>query len=634
MTNVFPNSIGRFVAALTAASVLVVVAPDAKAISSEEVITLTKLGIAPKEIIKAIEKDRTVFSLAVADILALKKARVHEDVLKFMLATPQKWGKKGGAGAASPQAAPEPEQPAETEEERLAREERMRQDALRLLAEKKKAEEAQRAAYAKGVLAKGRALADEGRFVEAIKAFQKFMAQGGYAPDSKEAYLANFGIANALVKAGLHQAAARQLLDVVLAGPEQPFFQTAFKQLRELRKKVNYSPPGIEELTRFFVGGFSQAFQDEYNYVLGEFYADYNNWTNALKYLVLVSPNSPDYARAQYLKGLIEVRNQMAKSAVESFQRAILATDENGSDPAVRDLAYLALARIAYEIGDGDAAIYYYRKVPADSYKGATALYESAWVYFIKGDVGRALGTFHTLHSPYFKHQFYPELWLLEATMYMNVCRFDYADAALTRYRKDITPLGIPLKEFLLKTVRPKQFYRALVDTVAGRKVHQLPEALTAAVLRDVEFYNLYRTIKQIESELKSIGPHVSALGEVGQELEQKLKALHADRVRETGIKIQRILKETETELADFEMKATELEIDLQDEKLREEERKLLALENPDENKAPELIESGGAVAIVGSDKWQWPFQDEYWRDEIGSYRAFIKDMCAPAEAE
>ena len=633
MTRIFPNSIGRFIASLTAASVLLIAAPDASAISSEEVITLTKLGIAPKEIIKAIEKDRTVFSLAVADILALKKARVHEDVLKFMLATPQKWGKRGGV-AAQQEAAPVVEEPAETEEERIAREERMRQDALRLLAEKKKAEDAQRAAYAKGVLAKGRALADEGRFVEAIKAFQKFMAQGGYSPDSNEAYLANFGIANALVKAGLHQAAARQLLDVVLAGPEQPFFQTAFKQLRELRKKVNYSPPGIEEMTRFFVGGFSQAFQDEYNYVLGEFYADYNNWTNALKYLVLVTPNSPDYGRAQYLKGLIEVRNQMAKSAVQSFQRAILATEENGSDPAVRDLGYLALARIAYEIENHDAAIYYYRKVPADSYKGATALYESAWVYFMKGDVGRALGTFHTLHSPYFEHQFYPELWLLEATMYMNVCRFDYAEAALTRYREDITPLGIPLKEFLLKTVRPKQFYRALVETVGGRKVHQLPEALAAAVLRDVEFYNLYRTIKQIEKELERIGPHVIALGEVGQELEQKLKTLHADRVRETGIKIQRILKETETELADFEMKATELEIDLQDEKLGEEMRKLLALENPEENQAPVLIESGGAVAIVGSDKWQWPFQDEFWRDEIGSYRAFIKDMCAPAEAE
>lgn len=629
----FPqHAFGRYAAALAVAGLIVVTAPAADAITSEEIITLTKLGIAPPEIIKAIQKDRTVFNLAVADILALKKARVHEDVLRFMLSTPQKWGRRGG-GAATPEPTVIAE-PEETEDERIAREERMRQDALRLLAEKKRAEDIQRAAYAKGVLAKGRALADEGRFVEGIKAFQKFMSQGGYAPDSDEAYLANFGIANALVKAGLHQAAARQLLDLVLAGPEKPFFQTAFKQLRTLRKKVNYSPPGIEEMTRFFVGGFSQAFQDEYNYVLGEFYADYNNWTNALKYLVLVSPNAPDYGRAQYLKGLIEVRNQMAKSAVQSFQTAIVATDENKSDPAVRDLAYLALARIAYEIGDGDAAIYYYRKVPADSYKGATALYESAWVYFMKRDYGRALGTFHTLHSPYFAHQFYPELWLLEATIYMNLCRFDYADAALGRYREEVTPLGIPLKDFLLRTVRPTQFYRALVDTVAGREIHQLPKDLTPAVLRDVEFYNLFRTIKQIELELERIKPNVIALGNVGQELHQKLTALHSDRVREIGIKIQRVLKETETELADFEMKATELEIDLQDEKLREEERKLLALENPEDNQAVALVESGGAVAIVGSDKWQWPFEDEYWRDEIGSYRAFIKDMCAPAQAE
>lgn len=630
------NMLRHAVSALVAVALLVATPAPAEAISPDEIITLTKLGIGPTEIIKAIKKDRTVFNLSVADILSLKKARVDEEVLKFMLVTPQKFGRGKAARtapSASPAAAPE-----ETEAERKARDEKLRQEALKLLEERRRAEEAQRRAFAKGVLAKGNALAQEGRFVEAIKAFQKFMDQGQFAPDSEEAYLAKFGIANALVRSGMHQAAARALLEVLLAGAERPFFQTAFKQLRDLRQKVNYAPPGLEELTRFFVGGFSQGFQDEYNYVLGEFYSDYNNWTQALKYLEQVTPRAADYGRAQYLKGLIEVRNQMVKSAVRSFQQAIVATEENESDPAVKDLAYLALARIAYEIGDGDAAIYYYRKVPAESYKGATALYESGWVYFMKGDYARALGTFHTLHSPYFQHQFYPELWILESTIYMNMCRFDHAESGLERYSATISPLGQPLKDFLRTTVRPEAFYRALADTVAGRKVHRLPRALVSPVLADVEFYNLYRTIKQIESEIERIAPHVADLGDYGKELFAKLKALREDRVRETGIKIQRILKDVETELADYEMKVTELEVDLQDEKLEEEQRKLLALETPEEDEPAQAIEKGGAVAIVGSDSWQWPFEGvawgEYWSDEIGTYRAFVADRCVRAEAE
>ncbi len=630
----------RAIALGVAASVLLLASPAALAITVDEVITLTKLGIAPDEIVKAIEKDRTVFNLSVTDILGLKKAAVDDKVIKFMLGTPQKYG----AGT-TPGATPGTDQPGvktttpppgteepkvETEEERKAREEKLRQEALKLLEEKKRAEEAQRAAYAKGVLARGRKLGDAGKFVEAIQAFQAFMEQGGYPPDSEEAYFAKFGIANALVRAGLHQAAARQLVEVLLAGPDKPFFQTAFEQLRELRSKVNYSPPDLEQLTRYFVGNYSQAFQAEFNYVLGEFYYDYNNWSQALKYLEQVSPDSPDYAKAQYLKGLVEVRNQLFKSAVGSFQRAIVATEENGSDPTVLDLGYLALARIAYQNNNPDAAIYYYRKIPKASIKSAQAFYESGWVYFVKGDASRALGTFHTLHSPFFRHQFYPELWILEATMYMNLCRFNDAEEALGQFTKKVSPIAVPLKEFLLKTVRPEDYYKALVETVGGKKLYALPKRVIPVVLSDVEFYNLYRTIKQIEREIDIFAPKVNLLGPFGQNVVGKLQALHQDRVREVGIKIQRALKELETSLADYELKVKEIEVDLQDEMLAEEERKLRALEEgAEQERRIRRAESGGTVAIVGSTQWAWPYEGEYWRDEIGTYRAFVADKCA-----
>ncbi len=604
---------------------------SALAITQDEVVTLTKLGIQADEIIKAIEKDKTVFNLTVTDILALKKASVDEKVLKFMLSTPNRFGKQPGGEQTGPgETTPTgPTEPVETEEQKKAREEQMRLEALKLLEERKKAEEAQRAAFAKGVLATGRALADQGKFVESIQAFQKFVEQGGFAPDSEEAYLAKFGIANALVKAGLYQAAAKELVEVVLAGPERPFFQTAFQQLRELRRKVNYSPPDLEEMTRFFVDNFSRGFQDEFNYVLGEFYFDYNNWSQALKYLDAVSPQAPDYARAQYLKGLVEIRNQLAKSAVQSFQKAIIATEENATDPEVKDLAFLALARIAYEVGDADAAIYYYRKVPKGTAKQATALYESAWVYFVKGDYSRALGTFQTLHSPYFKHQFYPELWILEATVYMNLCHFESAEEALAQYAKEVTPLGVPLKDFLLKTVRPEDYYDALVSTVSGKQSSGLPRELAAPVLGNVEFYNLYKTLKQIEHEQKIIASKGQALGGFGQEIATKLEALHKDRTRELGIKIQRILKETEGVLADYDQKKLEIEVDLGDLRIEEEAKKLEALNGDEETTTPPpTAESGGTVAIVGSDTWEWPFEGEYWKDEIGYHRSFIKDQC------
>ena len=36
----------------------------------------------------------------------------------------------------------------------------------------------------------------------------------------------------------------------------------------------------------------------------------------------------------------------------------------------------------------------------------------------------------------------------------------------------------------------------------------------------------------------------------------------------------------------------------------------------------------GGSTAIVGASQWQWGFEGEYWKEEIGTYRAFIKNQC------
>lgn len=624
--------IRKWLAATVGASLLTTsIAPAALAISKEEIMTLAKLGIAEDEIIKAIDKDKTVFDLSVAEILELKKANVPEKVIKYMLQTPKMYGKTEptGPGPTTPVA------PVETEEQKNAREERLRVEAQKLLEEKRKAEEAQRKAFAQGVLAKGRTLGDEGKWVEAIQAFQAFVAQGNFAPDSEEAYFAKFGIANALVKAGLLQSAASMLVDLVLEGPDKPFFQTAFSQLRELRKKVDYSPPQLERLAEFAgkIGGFSQGFQDEFNYVLGEFFHEGQDWTKAVSFLDAVNPRAKDYGKAQYLKGYIEVQNELYKSAVESFQRAIIATEENESAGEVKDLSFLALARIAYKIGDYDASIYYYRKIPQGSYKQATAFYESAWVYFLKADYQRALGTFHTLDSPFFKHYFYPEMWILEATAYLNMCHFDRAQLALQRFEEEVLPLLTPLESFLAKTQRPEDFYGALVATVNGKKSFELPDKLVPSVLSNVEFFNLYRTIKQIELEQARIDKEGGALQAYGVELRDNLVKLQRDRVREVGLTIRLILGETLQELQKFRTKYVELGVDMEDIMIDEQDRRQRAI---DEGQKPEdkQVTSGGTSAIVGADTWRWSFENEFWSDEIGSYRSMIKDQCVREPAE
>jgi len=601
------------------------------AITKEEVITLTKLKISADEIVKAIQKDRTVFNLQVQDILQLKQAGVAEEVIKLMLSTPQLYGDgtgrvDSGGGEQDPVAVT----PDKTPEE-IAEEQRMiREQAAALAAEAKKARELQRKAYAEGILRKGQELANLGDYVGAIQQFEAFMTENAFQPGSMEAYYAQYGIANALSKAGLLQSAAKSLVDILLQGPDRPFFQQAFLDLRSLRKEISYAPPELEELTSFYgeISKFSAGFQDQYAYTLGEFFYDYSEFSQAIRYLEEVGPNSPDTAKAHYLTGLVQVREKLYRSAIESFQNAILATERNKSSREVSDIAYLALARIAYETGEYDAAIYYYRKVSQDSTKLPQAFYESAWTYFVKGDYSRALGTFQALHSPVFKHYYYPELWVLEGTIYLNLCYTDKVQAALEMFNKDVTTRMGELEGFLRKFRRPAALYNAVVDTMNKVNV-SIDEVLLYPVLADVDFFNIYRTIRQIDRELARLETDQQNLGTFGEETTVKLKTLRDEKILEIGTRIQRRLKTTQDQMAEYAVKVTEIEVELDQLVIESKLDELAALGGAEEEGEVEEAAGEAALAIVGADSMQWPFEAEYWVDEIGAYRAFINERCS-----
>ena len=599
------------------------------AITPEEIKTLAKIGVAADEMIKAIDRDKTVFRLSVSEILELKKAGIPEKVLRYMLKTPQIYGedpKNPGKTPGTPGIGPGTTPDEMTPEERAALEAKQRAEAERLAEEARKAEEAQRQAFAQGILKRGMDQAKQKNCTGAIATFLDFIQQGGYTRGTDEHYNAWFGIAFSLSQCGLYQSAAKYLVEVLLQGPDKAFFQQAFWELRKIRKKINYSPPDLEELTKFPVVSFSRRFQDEYNYFLGEFYYDYNNFTRAISFFEQVSDDAPDYGKAAYLTGLVQVQNNLYRSAVQSFQNAITSTERNKSNAEVMDLAYLALARIAYEAENFDAAIFYYRKLPTDSVKLATAFYESAWTFFVKGDYSRALGTFQALHSPFFKHYFYPELWILEATVYVNMCQYPYARDAIKVFDAHVNALAVPLKQLLGRLRTPSDFYKALQGIALGEKSYLIDRRVSYPVLANVEFYNLFKTIKQIEWEESELKKVQNQLGQFGADLIAKLGSLRQSRVNEAGIKVQQVLKQLEAELADYAVKKTEIEVDLSAEEIDRKTRELQGLP-PEAEKGTEG-EEGGSSAIVGSDSMSWKFEGEYWKDAIGGFRSFLRSKC------
>ena len=185
-----------------------------------------------------------------------------------------------------------------------------------------------------------------------------------------------------------------------------------------------------------------------------------------------------------------------APEAVRSFQEAILAAEqERGGNEEILQLGYLALARTYYEVGFYDVAMFYYQKLPTESARNAEAMNEIAWTYFLKNDYKRALGIFHTLNSPYYQKWFFPDVGILEATVYLNLCKFQQSKLALAQLQERYLERRPELQKAMQKMAEdgPEASWALMMayyEGGEGEKKTGLPSVFADAVMDDLAFYN------------------------------------------------------------------------------------------------------------------------------------------------
>jgi len=504
-------------------------------------------------------------------------------------------------------------------------------------------------AQGRQVARQANAHAKAGRWVQAVRLLTAFRQRGvhgvPFAPDSEQTYLVRFGIADALARAGLLQSAADGFLQVLLQGPDKVHFDAAFQRVRALRQQIDFKPPELERVGTFSVVGKPPAVRNSFHYAAGQFLHEYGLVDQALLHLRRVEADAMDFPRARYLLGLIAFeepgKSKVArlKGAIRAFQEAVIAGERSGQRGVV-DLAWMALARAAYEHGQYDAAIYYYRKIGPRSPRWGRALYEAGWSYFLKRDVSRALGSFHALHSPYFKRDFHPELWIMEAALYVQTCHVSHAEKAMASFEGDVLTLGPPVRDFLALERSPERVYRRFVAAANNGGPRPLPRRVIGAVLQNADFFALHRTIRQVEKEQALISAQLARLPVFGPAAMSRLKARRAELVAEAGVVVERALRGVQRDIARYHDRLQELRIDLREIEImfldiRVKNRKRAAKKGPDAHSAAGLapVERGGVIAMAGSESMVWPFEGEFWRDEVGAYRSFLTSRCHLAEA-
>jgi tetratricopeptide (TPR) repeat protein len=460
---------------------------------------------------------------------------------------------------------------------------------------------------------------DSGRYAEAAASFDNFMVNVQPDANTIEHYDALCGFVRAMHRRGYRYAIRTRALQAVSYGPNSTNFEEMFSILSDVANDAQYLDPQFETFADYTVGGFDQEFQDEFNFFMGRFFWAYNDVNRAIGFFERLDDASPDRAKAHYLAGALLLNEQRNREALQELQSAVQASEVSGNTD-VYELANLALARVSYELGIFDNALYHYQKVEEDSFRHPRARFETMWTFFMKQDWNRAIGAIHSLNSPYYDMWFWPDLHVVEAAAYLQTCNLELAERAVAEFDAWVDPVKAQVEQFIVNTSSPQEYWTAVMNhhEDAQRAGSGLPLEAVRYVFSQAEFIDKLELLGQLELESNLLSDDSGALGNWGSTASTLLQSDVMTKEIEAGLAVTAMIRTFNNELTEWDVKGQEVAFEVTREIVRRIDATL---------EGGAAGEGASSVFVLGADWQLWPFEGEYWIDEVDNFRGDITNF-------
>jgi TolA-binding protein len=450
---------------------------------------------------------------------------------------------------------------------------------------------------------------------------------------------AEFWMGKALYNMKYYSASLSYFDRIVQKGPSHAYYNATLKWLASLNRQLPDSTGILEKIGKYNRAELDQPalekVRDELYFLLGKFYYQKGNFKEAVELFQAVPANSDSYVEAKLFEGATHVRQYEAKPAVEAFKEVLRAAAQS-EDPRIQpyaDIANLSLARTFYSTGQFELAVKYFDRVSQDAYDWANSLFESSWANFMLKDKGysKALGNIHTIQAPYFDEYIKPESvaegMTVKATIYFYNCQYDRAEEAIGDFNAIYPDVFQELKKLITGTQDNGDLYEVAVKI--RKQTSGMPEQVERAargVLGDHTLVQRFDYVRELDSELKRYDKADASWKStnIAQNVFADLTLQRSLAVNQAGDLARRRLKRLTEELSQLIKRVIKIEFEIlagQKGELEEEVKQ--------EQQVIHASTGHRAGEIRADDEHViWPFNGEYWRDELGYYRVKIRNKC------
>lgn len=475
------------------------------------------------------------------------------------------------------------------------------------------------------------------------------------AAGSRYFQAAQFQLALSLYRMGLFHAALDYFTDIIRTGANHRYFKRALTYSITVSRKLQNESMFLGKLRNFNVNDFPNQYRDELLYLLGKYYFQRldlpleKRLPLAQRLLNRVRSRKPEFfARAQYILGAIydSAGSRHANKSAQAFKRsarAAMRIKDKKMRQRVFELGIMGIARIHYSSEHFSGATYWYQAIPRNSPRWLDSIFEMAWSFLRVGKYEETLGIIHTLRSPYFRNEYYPEVGILRAVSFFERCRYSEVKKIVKEYLGRYRPLITSLGSFLRRNPSDEKMYKALKDlrnqqeektNVAGLEddpSEQMFQRILKLTFRDKPLQVLFLYIKELEREIQIIQQSSQAWQQssIGLEMMKRLREDHVNKIKDAGARARDRIQKAQRELQSLIGQALKIQyetLSAQKDRINKASREsggfTMRVKGQDD-KNRKLI-----TVSVADDYTFWPFNGEYWVDELGYYRYRIKGEC------
>nr|WP_204817776.1 adventurous gliding motility protein GltC [Corallococcus macrosporus] len=477
---------------------------------------------------------------------------------------------------------------------------------------------------------------------------------------------ARYVLAKSLYRMGMYHSSLGEFSKILSLGPSTKFFKTSLEWLFFISRKTKNETVILDEIARHANQEFPEKYRNEFRYLLARYHfvrgraldqvgqpEEADKSFSEVKRLALTIPRTdPFFPRAKYLEGLSSFRNGSRQkdaaakrangemlAAIEAMKEVVRLTrpvagktpEQAKADKSLRELAFMQLARTHYGMQQNRFALFYLGKVERGNTQWLESLFESAWANYRVGQYEQALGNLITLSSPFFREEYFPEALILKAVIYYENCRYRESTSILGDFERTYLPVHDQLEALVKKNMEASEYYSVLADVQKKNKeglekneTDLILERILRLALTDQDLRKTNDSILELEAEMDAFANRADTFkySELSKSLLDGLKVQRTALISKAGIMAKGKL---ETELVALkQLLANGLRIKFE---TTTKEKEFLE----------EQLKAGGRTAIVKKYKYSvavqddqlyWPYEGEYWRDELGTYQYTMTKGC------